>query len=137
MTTGIGEIRDALARTVRDTTGLRTTPYWTDIASVPCALIRRSGGRPRTDYGKTSPAYQFTIMLLFARANEVDAQKSIDKWLSRGTGTSLWDALEADRTLGGVAHTLQLDDDTNGDGVIEIGGVDYIAAPCVVTVYPQ
>lgn len=135
MTASIAAIRTALTTALSAIEGLNVVSYMPEQPPVPCAVLYRSGGSPRTDFGKTSPAYEFTVRAIVSRADAMSAQEALDLFVERGTDQSIWDAIEADTTLDGTCHTLRCGD-VSGDTVIYAGEVGYLAADFTVTVYP-
>jgi len=131
-------VRAALHTQLYARTGVDTAA-WSDNPTPPCILTRRTGGLARTDFGKNSPQYSFDLVPLVGRAITDQAQERLDEFADRGSPVSIWDALEADRTLGGTCHTIQLDglgpDQLYTFGQIP-GGIELLGAPYSITVYP-
>lgn len=135
MAATLAEIRTALADALSDIGSLNVVERAPEQPPVPCVFLLRSGGSPRTDFGRTSPAYQFTVRVVVSRADAEAAQEQLDSYVERGTDDSVWDALEADPTLGGVLHTLRCGD-VSGDQLLSFGDVAYLGCDFDVTVYP-
>jgi hypothetical protein len=135
MTATIAELRAALVDALSTVDALNVLSYMPEQPPVPCAVLYRSGGSPRTDFGRTSPSYEFTVRVLVSRADAMSAQESLDLYVERGTDMSIWDALETDVTLGGTCHTIRCGD-VSGDTVVFAGEVPYLSADFTVTVYP-
>jgi hypothetical protein len=135
MPSSLAEVRAALADALSDIDGLNVLAHAPDQPPVPCAYLLRSGGQARTDFGKTSPSYDFIVRVVVSRADIESAQAALDAHVERGTDQSVWDALEADPTCGGVLLTLRCNE-VSGDQVIAFGDVGYLSADFALTVYP-
>jgi hypothetical protein len=135
MSSTLAEVRTALIDALSNIEGLNVLAYMPDSPPAPCAVLLRTGGSPRTDFGKTSPSYEFSIRVVVSRADAPAAQELLDTFIERGTDQSIWDALEADVTLGGVLFTLRCGD-VSGDQVVAFGDVAYLGCDFNVTCYP-
>lgn len=127
-------VRAALIDQLQAATGILTLS-WQDNPPGPCLMVRRSGGRPRTDYGRTSPAYTFTITALVQRHDLDAAQEWLDAVAARGSDESVWDALEADRTIGDTCQSILLGEVT-ADAYVEFGEVPYLGCEFTVETFP-
>lgn len=135
MASTLAEVRAALASALAEIDGLNVLERAPEQPPTPCAYLLRSGGQARTDFGKTSPSYDFTVRVVVSRADIESAQEQLDTYVERGTDQSVWDALEADVTLGGVLFTLRCND-VSGDQITTFGDVGYLSADFALTVYP-
>lgn len=128
-------IRFALLAQLAAQTGLVAVEH-SDNPPVPCLLVRRGPSQPRTDYGRTAPAYQFIITALVQRNDLSAAQAWVDDVVGRGTTTSVWDALESDRTIGGTCHTILVGDVT-ADTEYGFGEQTYLGCQFTVETHPK
>ncbi len=135
MASTLAEVRRALADALSAIEGLNVLERAPEQPPTPCAYLLRSGGQARTDFGKTSPSYDFTVRVVVSRADLDSAQEQLDTYVERGTDQSVWDAIEADPTCGGVLFTLRCNE-VSGDQVIAYGDVGYLSADFALTVYP-
>lgn len=108
---------------------------WVDNPPAPCLLVRRGASQPRTDYGRTSPGYTFVITALVQRHDLDAAQEWVDGVVGRGTTSSVWDALETDRTIGGTCQTI-LVGEASPDTVYDFGDLTYLGCEFTVETYP-
>lgn len=113
-------ICDALAVNLRTATGdIIVTPFYDDLISADAewssAEIGPKSGENEINADLAQVAGQIgsRVMLLYldvtlylVMADAEAAQKRMSTWMSFGTPTSVWDALESDRTLGGLAMKL-------------------------------
>jgi hypothetical protein len=77
--------------------------------------------------------YNFTITVIVGRVAERLAQQRLNAYASTGTG-GIKTALESDRTLGGHAFDVKLQEMTN-IGAITLGEQQYLAAEFAAIVY--
>lgn len=78
--------------------------------------------------------YECTIMLVIGRFSDRLSQNLMDGYLAYSGATSVRAAVEADRTLGGVAGTLIVARSANVRGMT-VGEAEYISAEIAVTVH--
>lgn len=135
MPASLAAIRQALVDALSTIDGLNVLGYQPEQPPVPCAVVFRSGGSPRSDFGRTTPVYTFEVRVVASRADAIAAQQQLDLFVERGTGWSVWDALEVDPTLGGVVQTIRCGDVT-GDQQVQVGDVTYLGCDFTVTVHP-
>lgn len=135
MASTLAEVRAALADALSAIDGLNVLAYAPEQPPTPCAYLLRTGGTARTDFGKTTPSYDFSVRVVVSRADLDSAQEQLDAYVERGSDQSVWDALEADPTAGGVLLTLRCNE-VSGDQVIAFGDVGYLSADFALTAYP-
>lgn len=78
--------------------------------------------------------YECTIMVIIGRFSDRLSQNLMDGYLAYSGATSIRAAIEADRTLGGVASTLIVSRSANVRGMT-IGEAEYISTEIAVTVH--
>jgi hypothetical protein len=78
--------------------------------------------------------YECTIMVIIGRFSDRLSQNLMDGYLAYSGATSIRAAIEADRTLGGVANTLIVSRSANVRGMT-IGEAEYISTEITVTVH--
>jgi hypothetical protein len=77
--------------------------------------------------------YTFTITVIVGRVSERTAQTRLNAYASTGAG-GVKAALQSDKTLGGVAFDVRLQEMTN-IGAITLGEQQYLAAEFSAIVY--
>jgi hypothetical protein len=126
-------IRTALATRLETISGLRVAPSPRDQVNPPMAVI--SGPDPLT-YGETWDAghrLSFTVRVLVSRGSEDAAQDKLDAFMSDDDASSLYAAVEADKSLGGAVASAQVVSADNS-GQIEVNNVSYLAVDFTVDV---
>lgn len=128
------QIRAALVVTLQQVAGSTSWfPYVIPLnagVNYPAGWIDYQRNGPDVDYYETFDPTSAVLLdvEIRVRAAPVDAQKAMDRYLSRGTGqTSVTDAIEMDQTLGGSVVSCEV------VGGAEVGPIpaddtqDYIA----------
>jgi hypothetical protein len=80
--------------------------------------------------------YSFIVSVIVARVTEGRAQERLDAYASTSGASSVKEAIESDRTLGGVVADVRVVEMTNV-GAVLLGEATYIAADFAVTVYAE
>ena len=100
----------------------------------PAAVIRL--GSPAITYSTSvagaSHDYAFTILLLVGNASTV-GQEALDGYLDTSGPDSIYAAIDADPTLGGVADSAEVTTVQNA-GLVTWAGADYLGAELLVAV---
>jgi hypothetical protein len=78
--------------------------------------------------------HKFTVSVVVGRSAERTAQFLLDGYLSYKGATSIRQAIESDRTLGGVVQDLIVES-ANNISTLEANDATYLAIDFVVTVY--
>jgi len=113
----LAAIRTALVDKIRATVArdVNVYPYPLQNPNLPSVTVTAGGSGGYIDYqvtSGTSPVCDvyFTVTVVATAADEVSPQIVVDDLLSAGTGqgSSLIDALIADRTLGAVVQNLHI-----------------------------
>lgn len=127
------ELRQGLADRCDTIDGLTANPTGRGTVNVPAAVI----GVETIDYDSTmargSDDYILTIRLLVAESTEEIGQDALDEYLASAGDRSIKAAVEAEKSLGGVAHFAVVRGVTEY-GDIEYGGVGYLGAVFTVEV---
>ena len=105
-TTTVTEIKEGIATALRTISGLRAYSQQPDNVNAPFAWPMLDSITYNGAMGGGLLTHVFTVSVVVGRMAERTAQISLDGFLSyRGT-TSVRQALESDRTLGGVVQDL-------------------------------
>lgn len=102
------EIRAGLADALRTIPGLNVQPYVLSMRTPPCAEIARGPVAYDQAMGGGVHTWTFTIRCFVASPTEIGAQRRLDELLSAEGDYSVFAALEADSTLGGVVSDLHV-----------------------------
>lgn len=115
------DLCDDIARALRDITGLRAHATIPDKVTTPCAVVAIADDGPSDTFtGQT--AVNFKVLLLASKADVRTAQRTLNKYRSRGNPESIADKLEAASiTADYVTWT-----GTEAPSKFETGGIEYV-----------
>jgi hypothetical protein len=104
----IADIREALAVAMRVIPGMQCSPYLLSNPTPPCAQVSR--GPVNYDQAMQGGVHRptFTVTAFVALVSDTGAQKLLDRYLAADGDLSIKQALEADRTLGGLVQDLHV-----------------------------
>lgn len=108
MTVALTDVRKALANSLRVIPGLQTSAYQLANASPPCAQVTR--GAVEYDQAMQGGVHRpsFTVTAYVALVSDQGAQMLLDRYLAADGDLSIKQALESDRTLGGLVQDLHV-----------------------------
>ena len=129
----ITDIRDAIATNLATIPGLRTSAELPDQPNPPMAVVQLNNVTYDQAFQNGLVLYNFSITVIVGRVAERNAQQKLNVYSSTGTG-GIKTALESDRTLGGHAFDVKLQEMTN-IGAITLGEQQYLAAEFAAIVY--
>lgn len=130
----VSQVSDGLKARLATISGLRTFSYQPEQLNPPVAFPiiesieyhgAMKGGNVRMRY---------TIMVIVGRYLDRVAHANLDGYVSYGGATSLRAAIEGDRTLGGVAQTLVMDQGL-AIGSLTVAEADFLQVSCSVLVH--
>lgn len=129
------QVREALAARVGVITSLSVYDENAEQVNAPAAIIAPVQGtfiRYGTTFdGSADPALR--VILLTARANSSGGQAAIDPYLATSGDSSVYAAIQADPTLGGVVQSAALTE-ASGYGVISWNGIEYLGCSLIVEI---
>jgi hypothetical protein len=125
------ELRDAIAEAMGSIGGLRTSAFVPDAPRPPIAVVMPDRIEYDLNARRGADRFFFTVTVLASRADDRAAQQNLDKYLVGES--SVKDAIEKDRTLGGVADTCRVTAMQNY-AAVPVGEVTYLSAQFVVEV---
>jgi hypothetical protein len=129
----ITDIRDGIATNLATISGLRTSAELPDQPSPPIAVVQLNNVTYDQAFQGGLVLYNFTITVIVGRVAERVAQQRLNAFASTGAG-GIKAALQSDRTLGGHAFDVKLQEMTN-IGAITLGEQQYLAAEFAAIVY--
>jgi hypothetical protein len=129
-------IREGIARNLATITGLRTSPDVPDNPTPPHAIVQLQAVDYDGAFHQGTVNYSFLVTVLVGRSSERTAQTKLNAFASTGVG-GIKDAIESDKTLGGVAFDVRVETMTNISAVSLGGEISYLSADFVVTVFAQ
>ena len=132
----ITQIRDGIAINLQTISGLRTSAEVPDSPNPPQAVVQMGNVSYDTAFQGGLTTYSFIVSVIVARVTEGRAQERLDAYASTSGASSVKEAIESDRTLGGVVADVRVVEMTNV-GAVLLGEATYIAADFAVTVYAE
>jgi len=132
----ITQIRDGIATNLQTISGLRTSAEVPDSPNPPQAVVQMGNVSYDTAFQGGLTTYSFIVSVIVARVTEGRAQERLDTYASTSGASSVKEAIESDRTLGGVVADVRVVEMTNV-GAVLLGEATYIAADFAVTVYAE
>lgn len=129
----ISTIRDGLATNLATISGLRTKADIPDLPSPPVAVVSLNNVSYDQSFKQGLALYNFTVTVIVGRVSARSAQDKLNAYASTGAG-GIKNALESDKTLGGAAFDVRMQELTN-IGAITLGEQQYLAAEFSVVVY--
>jgi hypothetical protein len=133
-TTTVSQIKTGLAANLATVSGLRAYAYQPDNVNTPFAWPLLDSIQYNGAMGGGLITHKFTISVVVGRSAERTAQTLLDGYLSYKGATSIRQAIESDRTLGGVVQDLIVES-ANNISTLEANDATYLAIDFVVTVY--
>jgi hypothetical protein len=133
-TTTVSQIKAGLAANLATVSGLRAYAYQPDNVNTPFAWPLLDSIQYNGAMGGGLITHQFTVSVVVGRSAERTAQTLLDGYLSYAGATSIRQAIESDRTLGGVVQDLIVES-ANNISTLEANDATYLAIDFVVTVY--
>lgn len=132
----ITDIRLGLEKNLARIPGLRTSSFAPDNVTPPIAIIQPDSSPVRFDVSMNRglDEFRFTISILAHRADERSAQNKLDMYCAGSGDFSVKQAVEYDRTLGGVVNDCRVTE-ISSYGVISSNEIQYAAAEFLVIVY--
>jgi hypothetical protein len=130
-------VRAALATYLTTSTGLRASPNRFAQVNPPMAVIMPVTGtftRYSVDFAGDVD-YTLRAIVLVSEGDSLSGQDLIDAYIATSGPQSIWAAVKADPTLGGVVSSSAVQEVT-AYGLMTFSGVDYLAAHFIVSVYP-
>ena len=130
----ISLMRAAIATNLGTIAGLRTSPEMPDNPNPPIALVRPVTVEYNQAMAKGLTRYNFVVVVIVGRAEERTAQRSLDAFCSSTGASSIKNAVESDKTLGGNAFDCRVTEMRNYTP-IQLNEGTYLAAEFAVDVF--
>lgn len=132
----VTQLRDGLAANLA-ATGLRPYAVIPDDPIAPCAVVEFNGITYDLSFARSGgDEYAFSVRILVHRVNTTTGQDAVDEYCTPTGTRSVKAALEADKTLSGVAFDLRVTEVRN-IGLTVVGESTFLTAEFPVTVYAQ
>jgi len=130
----VSEVAAGLKTRLATIPGLRVFDYLPDQINPPMAISTLDSISYHNAMSNGDPQMQFSITVVLGRINERTATANLDGYTSATGATSVRAAIEADRTLGGVANTCIVTGASNIRPAVQADAV-YLTVDFEVTVY--
>lgn len=132
----ITAIRLGLENNLKRIPGLRTSSIAPDLVNPPIAIVQPDNTPVKFDVSMNRglDEFRFTVTLIAHRADERSAQNKLDSYCAGSGDFSVKQAIEYDRTLGGVVNDCRVTE-ISSYGSISVNEIQYAAADFLVVVY--
>ena len=132
----ITQIRDALATRLATITGLRVSAEIPDNPNPPVAVVQINNVSYDTAFKGGLTTYSYIVSVIVGRVTERQAQDRLDAFSSTSGTQSVKEAIEGDKSLGGIVADTRVVEMTGVSAVL-LGEATYLAANFAVTVYAE
>lgn len=130
----ITSLRTAIATNLGTIAGLRTSAEMPDNPNPPIALVRPVTVEYNQAMARGMTKYTFVVVVIVGRAAEKPAQRALDAYCSSTGSSSIKNAVESDKTLGGNAYDCRVTEMRNYTP-IQLQEGTYLAAEFSVDVF--
>lgn len=129
-------MRTGIANNLATIDGLRTSATVPDDPKPPVAIVRPNSITFDLSFARGVDEYEYLVLVIVGRVDERSAQNKLDEYCAPSGSTSVKQAIESDKTLGGNAYDLRVREMRNYQQ-INVGDVTYLSAEFVVQVFAQ
>jgi hypothetical protein len=129
------QVRAALAATLTAGAGIRATANRFAQINPPMAVVMPQTGT-FIRYSTTMDAetdYMLRVIMLVSEGDSLSGQDLLDVYLSESGASSIYAAVQASPTLGGVVSYAAVIEAT-AYGLMNFNGIDYLAAHLIVNI---
>lgn len=132
----ISDLRRGIGTNLATISGLRVDSLIRDQINPPVAVVEPDTNPVRFDVAMNRglDEFRFTVQVIVGRADERSAQNALDAFCAGNGSKSVKQAIELDRTLGGVANDCRVTE-ISSYGSISVNEIQYLAAEFMVVVY--
>lgn len=134
MTATVSQVKSGLATRLATITGLRALNYQPDQLNPPLSFSNLDSINYHRTMRTPMVEMQFTVSVIVARATERPSEYALDAYTNPTGAGSIKEAIEADRTLGGVVDDLIVESAT-GIQTITANDGEYLGIEFLVRVY--
>ena len=133
--TTLSALRSGIATNLATISGLRTSATVPDDVNPPIAVVAPQGITFDTSFGRGLDTYEFQVLVIVGRVDELPAPKTkLDAFCNPTGSQSIKTAIESDSTLSGESNDLRVTEMRNYSS-LPVGELTYLAAEFAVTVY--
>lgn len=130
----IDGLRDGIATNLATITGLRTAAEIPDNPSPPIAVVALRTIEYDQSFQRGLALYTFTVTVIVGRVAEREAQRRLNDYSDNTGNSSVKQAIESDKTLGGSAFDCRVVSLDN-IGALQLNDATYLGAEFTVTAY--
>lgn len=131
--TSLSALRAGLGANLSTIVGLRVAETVPDNPNPPIAVLLPPSITFDTSFGRGADTYTFTVLVIVGRIDERSAQVRMDGYCDPTGPASIKAAIESDKSLGGAAMSLRVQEMRNYSA-LAVGEVTYLSAEWVVQV---
>jgi hypothetical protein len=132
----IGDIRTGLANNLSAIKGLRVSAFVPEQPNPPIAVVMPPSITFDRAFARGADEYRFTVLVIVGRVDERSSQSTMDAYCDPTGPLSIKTAIEADKSLGGSAYSLRVEEMRNYQA-LSVGEVQYLSAEFVVQVIAE
>ena len=132
----ISQVSDGLAARLATISGLRTASVIPDQPNPPVAVVQINNVSYDTAFKGGLTTYSYIVSVIVGRVTERQAQDRLDAFSSTSGTQSVKEAIEGDKSLGGIVADTRVVEMTGVSAVL-LGEATYLAANFAVTVYAE
>lgn len=129
----ISDLRAGLVANLQTIPDIRVYATLPDVVNPPSALITLDKIQYQQQNNNSMSIYTFKVTIVLGRVAERVAQQNLDVLVAPDGVKS---AIESDRTLGGFAYEVNIQE-MSAYGAVSINGIDYLSAEFSVLVYAR
>jgi hypothetical protein len=130
----LSEIREAMGTALAAVPNLRVRPLIPALVTPPMAVVQPQQIEYDLNAARGLNRYTFTVTVFVVKADDRSAQLRVDPFVSVAGASSVKEALERDRTLGGKVDTLRVTNVSNYSSS-DANDVLYLAVDFEVEVF--
>lgn len=127
-------MRTGIAANLAKIAGLRTSATIPDDPHPPIAVVKPNLITYDLSFARGVDEYEFLVLVIVGRVDERSAQNRLDAYCAPNGASSVKQAIESDKTLGGSAYDLRVREMRNYQQV-SVGDVTYLSTEFVVQVF--
>jgi hypothetical protein len=128
----VSSVMDGLGARLSGITGLRVHDYPADAVAVPAAIVLYPTLTYDFTAGRGTDRASFQALVLVGKVSDRSARDALAAYMDGAGARSIKAAVEADKTLGGAAHTTRVTEATVE--TFTVGAVEYLGARFTIDV---
>lgn len=133
--TNITGIRDGIEANLETITGLRGYSEIPENPSIPAGVVVLNNISYDQAFQRGLTELTFTVTIIVGRFNARSTQQNLNEYAATSGAKSVKAAIESDRTLGGNASDVRVEQMTNIGAIDLNDGFNYLGMDFSVTVY--